>query len=109
MRYNIYLTSIAERDIMRAANHVEFVLKNPIAAEHLLDVTTEKINALADMPHKFHLIDDSMLADLGVRYTIVNNYLAFYVIDENKKLVIVLRFLYQKSNWITILHNDLSE
>jgi toxin ParE1/3/4 len=34
---------------------------------------------------------------------IVNNYLAFYTIDEEKKTVIIVRFLYQKSNWTSIL------
>ena len=31
------------------------------------------------------------------------NYLAFYTIDEEKQTIIIVRFLYQKSNWTSIL------
>ena len=108
MSYTIHITATAERDIMRAADHIEFNLKNPTAADHLLDVATKQINSLADMPQKFQLVDDPVLASWGIRYIIVNNYLAFYTIDEEKQLVIIVRFLYQKSNWNAILHQGFS-
>lgn len=108
MKYIVHIAATAERDIMRAADHIEFNLKNPTAANHLLDVATKQVNSLADMPHKFHLVDDAVLASWGIRYIIVNNYLAFYTIDEEKQMVIVVRFLYQKSNWNTILRQGFS-
>lgn len=108
MSYIIHITSTAERDIMRAADYIEFNLKNPSAADHLLDETTEQINTLADMPQKFRLVDDPVLASWGIRFVIVNNYLAFYTIDEEKQMVIVVRFLFQKSNWNAILRRGFS-
>ena len=108
MSYIIHITATAERDIMRAADHIEFNLKNPTAADYLLDVATEQINSLADMPQKFRLVDDPVLASWEIRYVIVNNYLAFYTIDEEKQMVIVVRFLYQKSNWNAILRQGFS-
>ena len=77
-------------------------------AEHLLDVATEQINSLADLPEKFCLVDDPVLASWGIRFIIVNNYLAFYTIDKEKQMVIVVRFLYQKSNWNSILRQGFS-
>ena len=108
MSYNIYITATAERDILRAADHIEFTLKNPTAADHLLDSVTEQINSLGDMPEKFRLVDDPVLASWEIRFVIVNNYLAFYMIDKRKQLVIVVRFLYQKSNWNSILRQGFS-
>ena len=108
MSYIIHITTTAERDIMRAADYIEFNLKNPTAADHLLDVATKQINSLADMPQKFRLVDDPVLASWEIRYVIVNNYLAFYTIDEEKQMVIVVRFLYQKSNWNAILRQGFS-
>ena len=108
MSYIIHITSTAERDIMRVADYIEFTLKNPTAADHLLDVATKQINSLADMPQKFRLEDDPVLASWEIRHVIVNNYLAFYTIDEEKQMVIVVRFLYQKSNWNTILRQGFS-
>ena len=36
MNYQVHITSTAEYDIMQAADYIEFTLKNPDAAEHLL-------------------------------------------------------------------------
>lgn len=52
MNYNIYITSAAERDLIRAADHIEFVLKNPKAADDLIDETEKKINSLSNFPEK---------------------------------------------------------
>lgn len=108
MSYSIHITATAERDILRAADYIEFTLKNPTAADHLLDAATEQINSLADMPEKLRLVDDPVLASWGIRFIIVNNYLAFYTIDKEKQMVIVIRFLYQKSNWNSILRQGFS-
>lgn len=108
MSYIIHITATAERDIIRAADYIEFTLKNPTSAEHLLDAATEQINSLADFPEKCRLVDDPVLASWGIRFIIVNHYLAFYTIDTEKQLVIVVRFLYQKSNWNSILRQGFS-
>ena len=103
MSYQVRITSTAEHDIMRAADYIEFTLKNPDAADKLLDVAITQISSLADLPQKFRLVDDPVLASWNIRFVIINQYLAFYTIDEEKQTVIVVRFLYQKSNWTSIL------
>lgn len=108
MSYNIHITATAEHDILRAADYIEFTLKNPTAADHLLDAVTEQINSLGDMPEKLRLVDDPVLANWEIRFVIINNYLAFYTIDKEKQMVIVVRFLYQKSNWNSILRQGFS-
>lgn len=107
MTYTIHITSVAERDLNRAADHIEFVLKNPDAADELLDEAELQIGSLTDFPEKFRVVDDPVLASWGIRFVIVKNYLAFYTIDEEKQLVIIVRFLYQKSNWNTILRQGI--
>ena len=48
MTYEIYITAAAERDLLRASDHIEFILKNPKAADELLDEADAQINSLAD-------------------------------------------------------------
>lgn len=108
MSYQLHITSTAEHDIMRAVDYIEFTLKNPDAANNLLDIATEQINSLSDLPQKFQLVDDPVLANWGIRFVIINHYLAFYTIDEEKQIVIIIRFLYQKSNWTSILRQGFS-
>ena len=52
MSYSIHITATAERDILRAADYIEFTLKNPTAAEHLLDAATKHKSTHSDMPGK---------------------------------------------------------
>lgn len=108
MSYQVHITFTAEHDIMCAADYIKFTLKNSDAAVNLLDAVTEQIGSLADLPQKFRLVDDPVLAGWGIRFVIINNYLAFYTINEEKQTVIIVRFLYQKSNWTSILRQGLS-
>ncbi|AFA48128.1 type II toxin-antitoxin system RelE/ParE family toxin [Acetobacterium woodii] len=108
MTYDIHITAAAERDILRASDHIEFVLKNPQAADDLLDEAEAQINTLAEFPNKFKLVDDPVLASWGIHFVIVNGYLAFYIINEETHRVTIVRFLFQKSNWTTILGHGFS-
>ena len=94
MSYQLHITSTAEHDIMRAVDYIEFVLKNPQAADNLLDTVTKQIGTLSDFPQKFHIVDDPVLASWEIRFIIINNYLAFYTINEEKQTVTEVRFLY---------------
>ena len=89
--------------MLSASDHIEFSLKNPKAADELLDEADIKINSLSDLPKRFQLVDDTILASWGIRFIIVKGYLAFYVVSEEDKRVTIVRFLFQKSNWIAIL------
>lgn len=68
-----------------------------------LDEAESKINVLSTFPEKFALVDDAILSSWGIRFIIVKNYLAFYLIDEQIATVHIVRFLYGKSDWVSIL------
>lgn len=103
MSYRLHITSTAERDLTQSADYIEFVLKNPSAADSLLEEADRKINALLPFPKEHPLVDDKLLASLGIRFVQVKNYLAFYVVSEAEEQITVVRFLYAKSNWLSIL------
>ena len=105
MNYHLHITSVAQRDISQAADYIEFVLKNPKAADDLLEETDQKINALLPFPQEHPIVEDKLLAAWGIRFTQIKNYLAFYVAEENQ--VTIIRFLYAKSNWISILKSGI--
>lgn len=105
-QYYVHTTNAAERDINRAADYIEYSLKNPLAADTLLNDTEEALSSLAHMPERFALVPDRLLAALGVRFVQVKSYLAFYIADQEAKTVYVVRFLYGKSDWVSILHHD---
>lgn len=61
MSYSIHITKSAENDIADAADYVEFVLENPIAADRLLDLTEKTIRSLSDFPHRVAPVRDEFL------------------------------------------------
>ena len=108
MKYSIHITRAAERDMVAAADHIEFVLLNPQAADDLLDEADKRIWELAAFPEKYALVGDPVLKAWGIRLVALQNYIVFYTISEEQNTVYVLRFLYGKRNWAAILRQGLS-
>ena len=106
MTYQIHITKTAERDLAGAADYIEFALKNPSAADNLLDKVEEKISELSDFPEVHAVIDDPVLSAWGIRFTVIDNYLAFFTIIGDT--VYIIRFLYGKRDWISILKQGFS-
>ncbi len=105
MTYKIQISKAAEKDLVCAADYIEFTLFNPKAASDLLDLVEEEVGRLAHSPKIHKIADDPALKSLGIRFIPIKNYLAFYVIDEGSKTVHLVRFLYGKRNWISLLKN----
>ena len=107
MEYKIHITQKAERDITDAAIYISFILKNPQAADELLQTIGTEISNLAFMPDKHGIIDEPVLAYFKIRMLVVKNYIVFYKIDKKGKIVNIVRVLYAKSNWLAILRNEI--
>ena len=106
MSYRLHITKSAERDMDDAADYIEFSLMNPIAADHLFDLIEEKLSPLSSNPKMYPVVDEPVFRVWGIRFVVVNNYLAFYTIDESEKIVHIVRFLYGKRNWTHILKTE---
>ncbi len=107
MKYDIYITSAAQKDIADAADYIEYTLKNPAAAEQLLDHVTIKIKDLEIFPEKYTTVNDPVLASWGIHFITIDHYIAFYTIREHS--VYIIRFLYQKRDWQKILSGERTE
>ena len=108
MNYEVRITRAAENDLNEAADYIEFVLLNPQTADDLLDTVEETLPTLAQYAQRYALVDDPVLRAWGIRFVQIKNYLAFYTISEEEQKVYIVRFLYGKRNWISILKNGFS-
>ena len=108
MKYELHMTRAAENDLNEAADYIEFVLMDPQAADHLLDAVEETLLALSEYAACHALVDDPVLKTWGIRFVQIKNYLAFYTIAGDEQRVYIVRFLYGKRNWISILKNGLN-
>ena len=109
MIYEVFTAHAADRDILKAADYIEFVLHNPEAADALLDEVDAKIGSLSEFPERNAVVDDPVLKAWGIRFVQVKNYLAFYTVSQSEGRVYVVRFLYGKRDWVSILRSSLME
>ena len=84
------------------------MLLNPQAADDLLDEAETVIGDLAYFPEKFSVVDDPVLKAWGIRFTLVKNYLAFYIVSDQEQRVYIVRFLYGRRDWVSILKQGFS-
>ncbi len=106
MTYKLHITQTAERDLMEAADYIEFSLKNPTAADHLLDAVEEAFISLIQFPKQRPIVTDSVLSLWEIRAVLVNNYIVFCTITGDT--IHIVRFLYGRRDWMSILKNSSS-
>jgi len=77
-----------------------------MAADNLIKEIIECLDKIKKNPNIRPLVQDKYLASLGYRLINVKNYMVFYIIDNDNKHIRIIRFLYNKRNWINILKNE---
>ncbi|MCD8119785.1 MAG: type II toxin-antitoxin system RelE/ParE family toxin [Lachnospiraceae bacterium] len=108
MSYYVHVTRQTERDLDDAAEYIAFTLLNPDAAYQLLVSANKVLSSLDENLQRNRRVDDPILSAWGVRFVMIKNYLAFYVIEEERNTVHIIRFLYAKRNWVHILKQGIS-
>ena len=103
MKYSIFATRAARSDILSAHLYISVSLCNPKAADDLTSQLNETAHSLSEFPKRNSLVNDAVLSSWGIRAVKVKNYTLFYVIDHKEQKIYVVRFLYSKRNWASIL------
>jgi plasmid stabilization system protein ParE len=106
-QYRVKLSIKAYRDLRNASNYIATQYLAPIAAAKKVKRLKETIqNKLSFMPQKYRLVNDNYLASIGYRMMNVENYIAFFSIDANKKVVWVERIIHSKRDWKRLLPEE---
>ena len=92
--YKVIIDSLAEQDLVDLFVYITETLKAPDAAKRLYGKIKKEISNLASMPYRCPLI-----AELGVRKLFIENYIAFFLVDEAANEVHVFRILYHRREW----------
>jgi len=103
-RYHIEITELAEKDLEDAGDYIAFELLNPRAALDTVQGIRAQINKLECFPERNELDDDSILAAFGVRMDYYRNYKIYYVVDNEKLIVYIIRILHMLDDSRTWLY-----
>ena len=101
--YKLKISKLYKEDTSASYNYIKNKLEAPMAAKNLKIEIKEKIEKIQKNPNIRPLVQDKYLASLGYRLINVKNYMIFYIIGEDNKHLKLIRFLYNKRNWINIL------
>ena len=63
----------------------------------------QAISSLSEIPHRHMLVDRVEVCDYPIRMFTVENYIVFYLINENEKSVNIARVLYGRRDWTYLL------
>lgn len=101
--YRIEIENAAERDMYYIFSYITETLKEPASALQIYKSIKEQIGKLSTIPARNRMVDDQPCASIGVRRLFVENYVVFYVIDETALTIHVIRVLYNRREWQSIL------
>jgi plasmid stabilization system protein ParE len=107
--YTITITQPAEQDLNSAVDYFMTVLKAPKAAQALVDEIEYKLQFISSNPLIYEIEYDDYLRERNIRSVLVRSHLVFYIVNQNTEEVIILRILYARRNWISILRNNNQE
>ncbi|WP_187759776.1 type II toxin-antitoxin system RelE/ParE family toxin [Thiospirochaeta perfilievii] len=101
--YKINLTQKAYGDLKDIYRYIKEELHNKNSALKVIDEIENRILLLKDYPKTGVFVKDEVLVKRGYRKLLVNNYIALYLIDEDRKVVNIIRVVYGKRDYLELV------
>ena len=101
--YKVVIEETAENDLLGILNYIKNTLREPNIAMKIYGSIKKGILSLKQMPFRYVLLNEEPYRSMGVRQIPIENYIAFYVVDEEGKTVHIFRILYNRREWQYLL------
>lgn len=101
--YQIKFTPLASEDLEGIYRYITKELHAEEAAVNLLEKIEQSVMRLKDYPFSCSYVEDEFLRHKGYRKLIIDNYIVFYLIDEEKERVNIMRILYGRQKYQSFL------
>lgn len=97
--YSLKITKQAYNDLDNIYSYIVSEFDDKLSAQNLLDEIEDKILRLKKFPLSGSSVADQILKSKGYRKLIINKYIAFYLINEDKMEVVIMRVLYGRQKY----------
>jgi addiction module RelE/StbE family toxin len=101
--YDLRIMPMAEEDLDGIFDYIVNTLEAPVAANRLMVKIEKAIQTLRDTPRIGPKCRDEILRKKGYRKLIIDNYIVFYLLNDEERIVIVMRVIYGRRNYIALL------
>ena len=103
-KYKIRVTDKAFQDLKSIKLYISNELYNKKAAETIVNELYEVIQSLSSMPKRHNVISEDLISStIGIRRVPVHNYNIFYRCLEDEGIVTIIRALYNKREWESLV------
>ena len=96
MTWTVSYTVDAEKDLIDIYDYIADILHSPSSAKKQTERIMDSINDLEYMPLRHKLYEHEPWHTKGLRVLSIDNYLAFYLPDESRKTVMIIRIMYNR-------------
>lgn len=96
--YKVSYSPAAQDDIRAIYTYIAFELEAEQAARGQVDRIRDAVRKLDTMPERHETVGWEPWSSMGMRKLPVDNYIVFYVVDNDDKTVIVIRVFYGGRN-----------
>jgi len=101
--YLVKMTPKAGTDLDNIYRYISEELFAVSAAANILEGLETGIMRLREFPFSCNYVADEFLRNKGYRKLIIDNYIVFYLVDEENEQVIIMRVLYGKQKYENLL------
>ena len=98
MVYSVKITNQAGEDLKTIYEYIAFALNSAENAEAQLSRLEKNILKLNEMPYRFKLYEKEPWKTRGLRTMPVDNYLVFYLPNDDTRTVTIIRVMYGGRN-----------
>lgn len=102
-KYGLKIAPIASQDLDEIYSYIAKELFNEDAAESPMEKVEKSIMRLKDFPLSCSFVADEILKQKGYRKLVIDNYIAFYIVNEEEKQVVIMRILYGRQKYQDII------
>ncbi len=100
MAYKVQIANSAKAELAEIVGYISETLYNKTAASSLLDDFYEQKSFLYDNPYSFPECPIEGLKRKGYRrFLFKKNYVALYLVDDDKKVVTIMHVFYAKRDY----------
>ncbi len=94
MIFDVFISEKAENDLIDIFSYIAYSLKAKENAISQLRRIEKSIKGLAEFPERFKKYEHDRNLNRNLRLMPVDNYLVFYTVDNDSKIVYIVRVLY---------------
>lgn len=97
--YKVELSIQAKEDYKSIIKYIKYKLLESNIAERYAELIKNEINTLKYNPQKFAIINYDIIKQYRFRKLIIKNYIVFYRINEDEKIVNIERIFHGTTDW----------